>query len=80
MCIRDAICECYEPQLASIAALDREYYSNKAPTAAERAEYYARQEELESIRARMYQELDAAAGKKPPSFTRQQEHATVWHA
>lgn len=71
MCIRDAICERYEPQLAAIAALDREYYSNKAPTAADRAAYYSRQEALESIRAQMYRELEAV--KKAP-------HPTTWHA
>lgn len=78
MNIQDTICKRYEPQLAAIAALDRQYYSNKGPTAADRAEYYARQEELESIRTRMYQEFDAS--KKPPSSTRQQSRATVWPA
>jgi hypothetical protein len=51
------ICQLYEPYLAAIAALDRRYYLNPAPTLADRAAYAARQTELEKLRARLYAEL-----------------------
>ena len=51
------ICGRYEAKLALIAALDRAYCLNPEPTAAERANYYKRQEIRERIRAQFYAEL-----------------------
>jgi hypothetical protein len=48
----DQICRHYESELARIAALDRRYYLVPCPSLADRAEYAARQAELEQIRAR----------------------------
>jgi len=53
------ICEKFESEFAGIAALDRRYYLNPSTTVAERAAYAARQGQLESIRSRLYKELDA---------------------
>jgi hypothetical protein len=66
MSTQDAICNLYEPQFAAIAALDRAYYTSKMPTAEDRAAYFARQEELEGMRGRLYQELRTAEVRKPP--------------
>lgn len=63
---RDATFSCYEHQLAAFAAMDQAYYSKKAPSADERAAYFARQEEIEAFRARMYQELGEDENKKLP--------------
>jgi hypothetical protein len=63
---RDKIFNRYEHQLDAFAALDRAYYSNKAPSADDRAAYFARQEEIKVIRARIYQELGADETKNPP--------------
>ena len=52
------ICARYERELALIAALDRAYHFNPAPTCAERAKYQKRQEKLETLRAQFYTELD----------------------
>lgn len=53
----DQICRRFEAELAAIAALDRRYYSNLAPTVAERADYAARQVQLEGTRSQFYAEL-----------------------
>lgn len=53
----DQIAQRYEPQLAAIASLDRAYYINPSPTAAERSEYASRQEQLEIVRWRLYDEF-----------------------
>jgi transposase InsO family protein len=53
----DQICGRFEAELAAIAALDRRYYANASPSAAERADYAARQVQLESTRSRFYGEL-----------------------
>ena len=63
---RDEILERYEPLLAAISVLDHAYYTNTAPTAEDRSEYFARKKELENIRERMYQELKMTEIKKPP--------------
>lgn len=47
----------YEPQLEAIAALDRAYDLNPSPTIAERSEYASRQEQLETVRLRLYAEF-----------------------
>jgi hypothetical protein len=54
-----AICMSYAAQLEAIAQLDRAYYLNPAPTALDRAKYYARQEVLEQARQRLYAALAA---------------------
>lgn len=51
------ICRRYEAELASIAALDHHYYLNPCPTRSDRADYAARQDQLQSIRSRFYGEL-----------------------
>ena len=43
--------------MAEIAAQDRAYFLNKAPTPADRADYVRRQVQLERVRARFYTEL-----------------------
>jgi hypothetical protein len=53
----DQICRRFEAELAAIAALDRRYYTDPSPTVAERADYAARQVQLESTRSRFYAEL-----------------------
>ena len=50
-------CKRYEAELAAIAALDRAYYLNPTPTAAERGSYVRRQAHLEEVRARFYAQL-----------------------
>ena len=60
MDLQGEICARYEAELSSIAALDSKYYVNPAPTSAERASYYQRQEQLERIRAGLYAELRGA--------------------
>lgn len=55
----DQICRRFEAELAAIAVLDRRYYLNPSPTLAERAEYAARQFQLENVRSRFYAELGA---------------------
>jgi len=47
----------YAAKLATIAALNREYYTTSSPSLAQRAEYYQRQAVLERIRLRLYSEL-----------------------
>jgi hypothetical protein len=54
---------CYEAELAEIAFLDRLYYQKAAPSRADRADYYRRQDQLERVRARLYAELSAARKK-----------------
>jgi hypothetical protein len=61
----DQLCYRYEKQLAAIAALDRLYYLNPSPTLAERAEYAARQYQLENVRSRYYAELRALREFRP---------------
>lgn len=53
----EQIVQRYEPQLATIASLDRAYYLNPLPTLAERSEYASRQEQLEIIRSLLYAEF-----------------------
>lgn len=53
----DQICARYEAELASIAALDRRYYSKASPSSAERRDYAARKDRLERVRSRFYAEL-----------------------
>jgi hypothetical protein len=60
------ICKCFEAELAAMAALDRAYYLNPAPTSAERAEYAMRQDHLELQRARFYEKLSAARQDESP--------------
>jgi len=65
------ICTRYEAELAAIAALDRAYYLNATPTAADHADYCRRQDHLEQVRAQVYAELSAvrhAEIPKPRSF------------
>jgi hypothetical protein len=52
------ICARYGRELELIAALDRAYHFHPVPTSAERAKYQKRQEELETLRAQFYTELD----------------------
>jgi hypothetical protein len=47
----------YEAELAAIAALDRRYYSNSCPSCCERADYAARQDKLQALRAGFYAEV-----------------------
>jgi hypothetical protein len=54
-----SICTRYSVELQEIARLDRSYYRKRSPSLAERAKYHQRQEELERIRLRLYEELDA---------------------
>jgi hypothetical protein len=54
-----SICTRYSVELQEIARLDRAYYRKQSPSLAERAKYHERQEELERIRLRLYEELDA---------------------
>jgi hypothetical protein len=54
------ICERFEAELATIAAIDRRYYSNPSPTVIERADYAVRQLHLESARSRFYAELESS--------------------
>jgi len=53
----DQICRRFEAELAAIAVLDRRYYSSLSPTVAERADYVARQAQIENTRSRFYAEL-----------------------
>lgn len=55
----DHTCRRFEAELAAIAVLDHRYYLNPSPTLAERAEYTARQFQLENVRSRYYAELRA---------------------
>ena len=55
----EQICRRFEAELAAIAALDRHHYINPSPSIAERADYAARQVQLESMRSRFYAELGA---------------------
>ena len=55
----EQICRRYEAQLTAIAALDRRYYVNPAPSLADRADYAARQTQLENTRSMLYAELNA---------------------
>ena len=55
----EQICRRYEAQLAAIAALDRRYYANGSPSLADRADYAARQTQLENTRSMLYAELIA---------------------
>ena len=55
----DQICRRFEAELAAIAVLDRRYYSSLSPTVAERADYAARQLQLERARSRFYAELES---------------------
>lgn len=51
------ICRRYEAELSAIAALDRCYYLAPCPTRSDRADYAARQNQLQGIRSRFYAEL-----------------------
>ena len=51
------LCQRYEAELASIAALDYLYYRNPSPTLPERRDYAARQAQIEELRSRFYTEF-----------------------
>lgn len=51
------LCQRYESELASIAALDHLYYKDPSPSLSERRGYAARQVQLEEIRSRFYAEF-----------------------
>jgi hypothetical protein len=53
----------YEAELTEIALLDRLYYQKAAPSSADRADYYRRQDHLERVRARLCAELRAKKNK-----------------
>ena len=53
------ICRHYESEFARIAALDRRYYLIPCPSLADRADYAARQAQLENTRSLFYAELAA---------------------
>lgn len=53
------ICNRYEAEFATIAALDRLYYLTPSASAADRRDYAARQLRLEELRSRLYAELTA---------------------
>ena len=55
----EQICRRYEAALAEIAAVDRRYYVNPSPSLADRADYAARQTQLENTRSMLYAELIA---------------------
>ena len=74
---RDKILSRYEPQLASIAALDQAYYLKKVPSTNERSAYFARQEQRAAIRSQMYHELEAAETKKPPKRVTSSESCRI---
>lgn len=57
--------ERYGSELAALEVLDRAYYAKKEATTTERAAYAARQEQRESIRARLYAELTTNQPSKP---------------
>ena len=61
----DQICRRFEAELAAIAILDHRYYLNRSPTIDERAEYAARQLQLESVRSRYYAELSVLREFRP---------------
>jgi len=50
----EQICRRYEAALAAIAAVDRRYYVNPSPSLADRADYAARQTQLENTRSMLY--------------------------
>jgi len=50
----EQLCNRYGAAFGAIAALDRRYYLNPAPTLANRAAYAARQAQLEYLRSRFY--------------------------
>jgi len=52
-----AIFRLYAAKLQAIAALDRAYYANLAPSRMEFAEYHQRKAVLERVRLRLYAEL-----------------------
>ena len=54
-----AIRKQFESELAAIASFDRVYYAKHDPSAAERAEYAARRDEHERLRAQFHAELMA---------------------
>ena len=54
----------YEAELTEIALLDRLYYQKAAPSSANRADYYRRQDQLERVRAWLCAELTAKKKKK----------------
>ena len=66
----DQIFKRFEAELAAIAVLDRRYYSNLSATVAERAEYAARQVQLESLRCRFYAELGSVWEYRSRQFRR----------
>lgn len=79
MSTQDEISSRFETQLDAIATLDHAYYTNKAPTAEDRAAYFARQVELERVRACMYQELREAGTKKPPRRDMPYQNCSLKH-
>jgi hypothetical protein len=63
----DQICRRFKAELAAIAALDHRYYMDASPTVAERADYAARQVQLESTRSRFYSKLGSLRAPATPS-------------
>lgn len=61
----DQVCSRFEAELAAIAVLDHRYYLNASPTLAERAEHFARQLQLDTVRSRYYEELRALREFRP---------------
>jgi len=57
--LEDLIYVRYSRELAAIAALDRKYYVDPCPSPADRRDYAARQEQLETLRTRLYTDLAA---------------------
>jgi hypothetical protein len=66
MATETEICNEYEAELAVIAALDRAYYQKTTITSADRADYFKRQEGLETVRVRLYQELATVRRAQSP--------------
>jgi hypothetical protein len=63
-----SICTRYLAELEALAKLDKVYYEKPSPTSEERAEYYARQQALESVRLRLYAELEVFRSKSQKVF------------
>jgi hypothetical protein len=53
----DQSCARFEAELASIAALDQRYYLNASPSIAERRDYAARKNRLNTMRSQFYAEF-----------------------
>jgi hypothetical protein len=63
-----SICARYLAELEALAKLDKVYYENPSPTSEERAGYYERQRALESVRLRLYAELEAFRSESQDVF------------